>query len=204
MDIQLNLINQSQDVNNSSYVIFQQNVAENFGELAIAWVTVDNLGIGDNHPFAYPMQFQVGAGDAWGNFTPRFNATNGQVFAMVRTNSGDQLQATGDPASSPTEVEIRNSLPEGGISANIYRNGLLLAQKTNVSPSQKAVFEFKPQIFIGAVSQIQQGQVMNSAILQGINTELDLLGLTSADIVITGGGGGPDATPFVFTLTNEV
>ena len=202
MDIQLNLINRSHDVNNSQYVIFQKNVAENFGELAIAWKAVTNLGIGDNHPFTYPMQFQVSAGDSWGNFTPKFNAVDGQVYEMVTTTSGDQLQATSNIASSPTEVEVLNSLQKGGISANVYRNGLLLAAKTNVSPGQKAVFEFKPRIFIGAVSQIEQGQVMNSAILQNVNTEIDLLGIASADIVISGGGGGQNATDFVFTLTN--
>ena len=121
---------------------------------------------------------------------------------MTREASGDELRITGDPASSPTEVEVRNSLSQGAISANIYRNGLLLAQKTNISPAQKAVFEFKPRIFIGAVSQIEQGQVLNSAILQSVNTELDLLAISSADIVITGGGGGQDATPFVFSLVN--
>ncbi len=202
MDIQLNLINRSDDVNNSSYVIFQKNVAENFGELAIAWRVVKNLGIGDNHPFTYPMQFQVSGGDAWGNFTPMLAATNGQVFAMRREASGDVLRSTGDSASSPTEVEVQNRLPQGAISVNIYRNGLLLAQKTNISPAQKAVFEFKPRIFIGAVSQIEQGQVLNSAILQSVNTEIDLLGISSADIVITGGGGGENSTRFNFSIMN--
>ncbi len=204
MDIQLNLINNSQDVNNSQYVIFQKNVAENFGEIAIAWIVVSNLGITDNHPFTYPMQFQVSGGDAWGNFTPKYNATNGEVYEMVRAQSGDELQKSSKSASSPTEVEVLNSLETGGISANIFRNGLLLAAKTNISPSQKAVFEFKPRIFIGAVSQVEQGQVMNSAILQNINTEIDLLGITGADIVITGGGGDEAATKFVFSLTNVI
>ena len=45
---------------------------------------------------------------------------------------------------------------------------------------------------------------MNSAILSDINTELSLLGIQSADIVMTGGGAGPQATPFEFTLENVV
>lgn len=200
--IQLNLVNKSQDINNSSYVIFQKNVAENFNELAVAWRVVDNLGLGDNHPFNYPLQFMVSGGDAFGNFTPQFPASDGQVYEMVRSNSGDVLRLSNQPASSPTEVEVRNSLEVSAISANIFRDGKKLATKTSISPGQKAVFEFKPRIFIGAVSQIQEGQVLNSAILQSINTELDLLGIFSADIIITGGGGGQGATPFEFTLTN--
>ena len=201
-EIKLNLINRSQDVNNSEYLIFQKNVAENFGELAVAWRVVQNLGIGDNHPFVYPLEFFVSAGDAFGNFTPQMQAFDGQAFDMVRTTSGDVLRLSPTPASSITEVEVRNQLPNGGISANIFRDGKLLATKTNISPGQKAVFEFKPRIFIGAVSEVVEGEVLNSAVLQEINTEIDLLGIQSADIVITGGGGGPNASPFEFTLSN--
>ena len=43
---------------------------------------------------------------------------------------------------------------------------------------------------------------MNSAIISNINTELSLLGIASADIVMTGGGPGPNSTPFQFTLEN--
>jgi hypothetical protein len=59
-------------------------------------------------------------------------------------------------------------------------------------------------LFIGVVSQVEEGEVMNSAILSDINTELSLLGIQSADIVMTGGGAGPQATPFEFTLENVV
>lgn len=200
--IKLRLVNRSQDVNNSEYVIFQKNVAESFNELAVAWRVVKNLGLGDYHPFAYPLEFFVSAGDAWGNFTPQMLASDGEAYQVVRSRSGDVLQPASQPASSPTEVEVRNNLDVGAISANIYRDGKLLSTKTNISPQQKAVFEFKPRIFIGAASQIQEGQIMDSAILQSINTEIDLLGIFSADIVITGGGGGTSATPFEFTLAN--
>lgn len=203
-NIKLNLVNQSQDINNTEYVIFQKNVAENFGELAVAWRVVQNLGIGDNHPFVYPLEFKVSAGDAFGNFTPQMTSADGQAYDLVRSASGDVLQLSTTPASSVTEVEVRNKLPNGGISANIFRDGRLLATKTNVSPGQKAVFEFKPRIFIGAVSQVTEGEVLDTAILQEINTEIDLLGIQSADVVITGGGGGPNATPFAFSLANVV
>ncbi len=199
--IKLNLINLSKDVNNSEYVIFQKNVAEDFEEIAVAWRVVQNLGVQDNHPFNYPLQFKVSAGDAYGNYTPQFDTGDGEGWDLVRSNSGDVLQKSATPASSLTEVEVRNALKVGAISANIYRDGKLLATKTNVSPGQKAAFEFKPRIFIGAVSQVVEGEVMNSAILQTINTEIDLLGVFSADIVITGGGGGKGATPFNFQLT---
>lgn len=71
-------------------------------------------------------------------------------------------------------------------------------------PGQKAVFEFKPTLWIGTASQIEQGAVMNSAVLSDINTELSLLGIKRADIVMTGGGGGTTATAYQFRLANVV
>jgi len=64
--IKLNFINRSSDTNNSSVVIFQQNVAENFEELAIAWKVIENCGRLDNHPFTYQMGFDVSGSDSYG------------------------------------------------------------------------------------------------------------------------------------------
>jgi hypothetical protein len=203
VDINLNFINQSNDANNSQVVIFQKNIASNFSELAIAWQVIQNCGQGDYHPFTFPMTMQISAADSWGNFTQQTDAQNGQLFQMNRGNSGDTLGAAGS-GSSPSEVQVLNNLPTGSINANIYKAGKLLASKTSVSPQQMAVFQFKPTIWIGVASQIVEGQVMNSAIISKVNTELSLLGLASADIVMTGGGAGPNALPFSFSLQNTV
>ena len=201
MDIQLNFINNSNDANNSEIVIFQKNVATNFDELAVAWQVIKYCGQGDNHPFVFPMTMQVGASDSYGNYTPQQDANNGQLFAMELTASGDRLVLAGTGTSSK-EVQVLNDLPKGAINASIYKDGKLLAIKTAIAPQQKAVFEFKPTIWIGVVSQVVQGQVMNSAIMSNINTELSLLGIASADVVMTGGGPGSNSTPFSFSLEN--
>ncbi|MDH4320754.1 MAG: hypothetical protein OEV73_04570 [Desulfobulbaceae bacterium] len=201
-DIKLNFVNYSNDTNNSSIVIFQQNVAEDFGEIAVAWKVIQNCGRLDNHPFTYPMQFQVSAKDSYGNFTPQLTAYDGQAYEMIKDTSGDVLSIANTPACNAAEVEVRNSLQQGAIDACIFRDGKLLATKTNISPGQKAVFQFHPRIYIGVVSQITESQIMNSAIIQTINTELNLFGISSADIVMTGGGPGPGAMPFEFKLAN--
>lgn len=200
--IKLNFINRSSDTNNSSVVIFQQNVAEDFGEIAIAWKVIENCGRLDNHPFAYPLNFMVSASDSYGNYTPQLTGYDGQAFDMVKSTSGDILQLSSTPATATTEVEVRNNLIQGAINANCYRDGKLLATKTGLAPGQKAVFEFQPRIYIGVVSQVEEGDVMNSAIISQINSEINLFGITSADIVMTGGGPGKSATAFDFTLEN--
>lgn len=201
--IKLNFINQSNDQNNSQIVVFQKNVATNFDEIAVAWQVIKNCGVGSHHPFVYPIESAVAAEDSDGNITPLINAYNGQAFHMIRDNTGDVLKYFGASAN-PKEIEIRNDLVLGSIDAQIYKDGKLLAVKTGVAPGQKAVFEFKPTIWIGVVSEMEQGQVMNSAILNTVNTELSLLGIASADIVMTGGGPGSSATPFMFALENVV
>lgn len=200
--IKLNFINRSNDTNNSSVVIFQQNVAEDFGEIAVAWKVIENCGRLDNHPFTYPMNFMVSASDSYGNYTPQTTAYQGQAFEMIKTTSGDILQIASTNSISATEVEIRNNLSMGAIDANCYRSGSLLATKTGLAPGQKAVFEFHPRIYLGVVSQVEEGAVMSSAIISQINAEINLFGITSADIVMTGGGPGKSSTGFNFTLEN--
>jgi hypothetical protein len=201
MDIKLNLINNSNDANNSQIVIFQKNVAANFNELAVAWRVIEYLGQGDNHPFTFPMSMAVSASDSYQNWTPQFAAQNGQQFSMNLTNSGHQLVASGS-GTSPTEVQVLNNLPQGAINASIVKGGKVLATKTSIAPQQKAVFQFKPTIWIGVASQVVEGEVMNSAIITAVNTELSLLGIAKADIVMTGGGPGRNSTAFQFALQN--
>jgi hypothetical protein len=201
MNVQLNFINNSQDANNSEIVVFQKNVATNFDELAVAWHVIKYCGYGDNHPFVFPVSMQVSASDSYGNYTPQLDSQHGQLLQVDLTASGQKLVAAGS-ATSAKEVQVLNNLPKGAINACIYKDGKLLAVKTSVAPQQKAVFTFEPTIWIGVVSQVVQGEVMNSAIISQVNTELSLLGIASADIVMTGGGPGPNPPPFKFSLEN--
>ncbi len=45
---------------------------------------------------------------------------------------------------------------------------------------------------------------MSPAVVASTNTEFSLLGIASADIVMTGGGSGLDARPFEFNIENVV
>ena len=201
MDIKLNFINESNDTNDSQIVIFQKNVAAASEAQTIAWLVIQHCGVGDNHPFTFPMTMQVAGGDSWGNFTPRLNAEPGQMYAMSRTSSGDTLQFHG-PATNPAEVQVLNALPRGAISANIYKAGRLLACKTSIAPQEIAAFEFRPTLWIGVVSEAVEGEVIDAAVFSTVNTEISLLGISSADIVMTGGGPGPESRPFTFSLAN--
>ena len=203
MDIKLRYVNHSNDAGNSMIVVFQKNVATDFDNIAVAWKVIKNCGQGDYHPFTLPLSMTGNANDSWGNYTPQLILNNGSLYHVVRDQSGDVFREAG-PASSPKVVEMRNDLQQGAVGFHVYRDGRLLATKQGVAPGQKAVFEFKPSLWIGAVSQLEEGELMNSAIVSAINTEISLLGIAKADIVATGGGPGSSSSPLEFTLENIV
>lgn len=202
-NIQLNFINNSNDVNNSDILIYQRNETNTLQQIVVAWMVIQNCGQGDNHPFTFPMELFLSASDSYGNYTPQHLAANSQRWAMNLTPSGDQLIFK-DSNGPLNEIQVLNELQTGAINANIYRDGKLLAVKTNVVPGQLVDFSFKPTIYIGVATEVEQGQILNSAILSEINTEISLMGIKSADIVMTGGGGGSTSTPYSFNLQNIV
>jgi len=197
--IPLRVINQSNDNNNIDVVIFQKNIAV-FDETAVAWQLLRFTGSGQIKELVFGNTLGIACQDGFGNFTPRLDANSGSKYEMVSSPSGDSLTLSG-PSSSPSEIQLLNSI-NGHISGLIYRSNKLLARRDAVSVGQSAVFQFRPTIFIGVVSGLVEGQVMDSSVLSGINTEMSLLGIASTDIVMTGGGAGPSATPFSFSYQN--
>jgi hypothetical protein len=201
--ITLTIVNQSSDANNSKVLVFQQNVIASLGEYAVAWQVIQNLGRGWSNSFEYEFDLAVGAMDSYGNTSPIVPATPGQLFSVCTDLSGDQIKAVGSVPNKSTEVWVQNDLGVGATSACIYRSGVLLANKTGVAPGQTAAFQFNPSIYIGVVSQwdVKPGQILNSAIMSAVNTQISLAGLTgAATIVMSGGGPGRASTPFTFTL----
>ena len=200
----LNFINRSNDFNNSRVLIFQKTTQSSFDGLTITWKVIKNCGQGDYHPFTYEYDMQVTFGDSYGNFTYPEIAYPGDRFDMTAGSSGNIFQKSTSPAVNPFSIEVYNGLDKGSISTNIYKSGKLFATKNVVSPGQKAVFDFRPCIYVGVASEVEQGDAMDSAVLSEINKQIYLTGIASADLVMTGGGSGVNSTPFDFTLTNIV
>lgn len=163
---------------------------------------IENLARADNYPFFLPQRIEVSATDAYGYSMPQIAALNGQAYEVVEGNAGESvLQLSNTSASSPDEVAIYNNLVVSTINVDCYKGGKLIAQKTILVPGQKAVFKFLPKIWLGFASNIVEGAEINSASLSG-NTEIDLTGISSADIVLTGGDTGPNSNAFEFHLEN--
>ncbi len=199
----LNFIKKSNDNHNSTIVIFQKNVAESFDETAVAWTVIKNPKQLIKYSFLYPSHFKVQASDPDGNPTCTMTACEGQSFELAAEKSENCLKLSSIPAINKKDVEIKNSLETGAISGYALRDEKILAAKSGIAPGQKAVFQFPPTIWVGAVSQVEEGDVMKSAVIQSINKELPIENLSSADIVMTGGGPGAASTPVTFNLENQ-
>jgi hypothetical protein len=203
-DIKLIFKNKSNDSNNSMVYLFQRNLAAALTELPVAWKVIQNCGKGDSNSFVLPLTMQVAITDSYNNTTALHDANPGAAFEVVLAPSGDVLQQMMTVATDPDEVQINNNMAQGAFSGGIYKGGSLLARKTGVYPGSMAAFEFKASIWIGAASQVIEGEVMNSAVLTQANKELSLDGVASATIAMYGGGSGKSAVPLTFALEDVV
>jgi hypothetical protein len=200
--VQLNFINNSEKIPNTNIVVFQKNIGGNsvVPETPVAWMVFPNEK-GLSHSFSYPFESTIAASDSYGKTTSKLNAENWNRFDMVSSAVGNELLLSPNQASGP-RMEVYNELPVGAINAMVYKNGLLLAEKTSIGPGQFAGFAFEPTLYIILTNGIEQGEIMNTASISDINFQFSLLGISSADIVMAGGGTGTDATPIVFSLQN--
>ncbi len=201
--LSLTLVNQSNDANNSTVLIFQQNTLASLGEYAVAWQVIKNLGRGWGHKFEYEYELAVATADSYGNTSPLLPAAPGQLFSVAKDLSGDQITLSGNVPNNTQEIWVRNDLGQGASDACIYRSGVLLAKKTGIVPGQTASFQFNPSIYVGVVSQwnVKKGQILNSAIMSAVNTQISLAGLSgSATITMSGGGPGRSSVPFTFDI----
>lgn len=204
MDIKLRFVNRSSDGNKSEVVVYQKNVLTTMASLSAAWKVIRNCGRDCTHPFVYPEGYEVSVSDEYGNFTPRLLAKNGQMFSLISTPTGARRLIYTGPASVSTELDVVNDMGQGAVDVCIFKDGRLMGVKKSVVPGQKAVFQYLPTLWIGVCSEVVQGLPISSAVLSYVNTELSLIGIVSADIVMTGGGPGEASTAFEFNLENIV
>jgi hypothetical protein len=199
--IKLNFINKSLDSNPPNVIFFQDEKSRQPNEV-VAWKVINDCETNGNHEFHYPMNLQLASSDSWGNFTPQMTAYDGQAYEMTKDSSGDVMQLSSSPSSHHEEIEVRNNLSTGSVSANIYKDGKLLLVEPHIPPGQKAVFNVKPKLRVGIVPNVNEGDKIESATINQVNTEIDLFGVVSADLVLTGGGSGKSSSNYTFKLEN--
>jgi hypothetical protein len=201
LHIRLNFINRSKDTNDSQVLLFQKNEAAAEGGPVIAWRVIAGCKPGQSFPFKFSHELSIAASDMYGTFTEQQPAVNGQRFTLEQVPGGKAL--TADATGHPRKVSFVNGLHEPA-SVNLYRNDRLLAMATGIGSGREVSFQLADSLWIGAVSLIEEGVIIHPEILKSVHQKLILTGIASADIVMSGGGPGSHATPFVFELENVV
>ncbi len=196
-DIRLNFINNSDDQNNSQIVIFQKNS----GITPIAWQVIEHAGKGWHHPFVYSETYSLEVEDDFGNFSNMVAAEPGQQWKAIAGPTGHELVMTDEPTQR-RGIEVMNDISYSPIRAHLYRSGKKVASVFLPPGGARYVFEFQPTITIAVMHNAKEGIWLPEQTEEWHEAEISLLGIVSADIVMTGGGSGDDAAPIVFTVQN--
>lgn len=198
-EVKLNFVNRSNDAGNVRVLLFGQPPSPGLDEVGQAWRVIDNCGPGWSHPFTWPVAVTLGVVDPNGNVSPQLDIAEGQVAEVVAAPSGTLLRIADQPGPSRA-IALMNQLPQGFVAATVFRDGEPYA-RASLAPHTTVTLTFKPTIWIGAAARIEAGEAKGGEAVSTL-TEINLMGIAGADIVMTGGGQGAEARPFVFTLAN--
>jgi hypothetical protein len=188
-DVKITYVNNSGNTDQPTIFVFTKNLVPTFDVLkdGVAWRVMPDIGKGSSSCFVYPIITTVQA--MWGdcNKTRMLDATIGKRYTVLEDDTGIVLVPNGD-ASQPTAIEV-NSLVQvdGGIKAQICKEGKVMMTKNIVAYDQKATFILHPKLYWGIASEIQEGQLISSAVLNTDNFfEQDIEGVLNATVTLTG------------------
>ncbi|MDG1332354.1 MAG: hypothetical protein P8P74_08480 [Crocinitomicaceae bacterium] len=185
----LNFINRSKESKPQNIVIYQSNEASmSHNEIPIAWKVIKKCGVDQSHSFEFNMAIQVAMGDSFGNYRQPIDVEIGRIIAAVPGDFSGDLELTDRFTHNPNEFDVINKMGDGSISANCFRNEMLLATRDYIYPGDSVSFRFSEIIRIAVAPGVEQGDELDPFRFEGINVELNLAGIESADIIMTGGG----------------
>ncbi|MEH0197451.1 hypothetical protein V7S57_17305 [Caulobacter sp. CCNWLY153] len=198
-EVKLNFVNRSNDAGNVHVLLFGQPPSPELDGIGQAWRVIDNCGPGWSHPFTWPVAVTLGVVDPDGNVSPQLDIAEGQVAEVVAAPSGTVLKIA-DQQGPSRAIALMNQLPQGFVAATVFRDGKPYA-RASLAPHTTVTLAFKPTIWIGAAARTEAGEANGGEAISTL-TEINLMGIAGADIVMTGGGQGADAKPFLFSLAN--
>ncbi|ACA86632.1 hypothetical protein [Shewanella woodyi] len=189
-NVEITYINKSMNKDLPTIFVFTKNETPTFDALkeGVAWRVIPDIGRASSSQFNFPIETSVGATWQGGqNKTQVLDSTIGKRYTVSKDDTGVVLAANGN-ASDTKSIDVNNDVNvPNGISAELYKDGKLMMTKNIVGFGQKATFVLKPRLYWGVASEIQESQLLNSAVL---NTdkffEQDLEGVTKVTVSLNG------------------
>lgn len=189
-NVEITYINKSMNKDLPTIFVFTKNETPTFDALkeGVAWRVIPDIGRASSSQFNFPIETSVGATWQGGqNKTQVLDSTIGKRYTVSKDDTGVVLAANGN-ASDTKSIDVNNDVNvPNGISAELYKDGKLMMTKNIVGFGQKATFVLKPKLYWGVASEIQESQLLNSAVLDTDKFfEQDLEGVTKATVSLSG------------------
>ncbi|TRX35528.1 hypothetical protein FNW52_10840 [Flavobacterium sp. ZT3R18] len=189
-DIKITYTNKSMNKDLPTVFVFTKNETPTFDVLkeGVAWRTIPDIGRGSSSSFVFPIVTEVGATWQGGmNKTQILPSDIGKRYTVSQNDTGIVLAANGN-ASDTKSIDVNNEANiVDGVSASLYKDNKLMLTKNIVGYGQKATFVLKPKLYWGIASEIQESQLINSAVLNTDHFfEQDLEGVTEVNISLNG------------------
>jgi hypothetical protein len=189
-DIKITYTNKSMNKDLPTIFVFTKNEIPTFDALkeGVAWRTIPDIGRGSSSSFVFPIVTEVGATWQDGmNKTQILESNIGKRYTVSQNDTGIVLTANGN-ASDTKSIDVNNDANiQDGVSASLYKDNKLMLTKRIVGYGQKATFVLKPKLYWGIASEIQESQLINSAVLNTDSFfEQDLEGVTEVNISLNG------------------
>lgn len=206
MEVKLNFINTTR--HSDLIIVFFQKNKDDFGGNPIAWKVLKNTANGWGTPFDFSTGYHVAVQNEDGAPTPQLAAKAGDKFIVEKQGDSMKLLSAGGSPNGST-ISILNDLPDQTINALVYKNEDIIAKLDGGPSGRTASFDLGTGLWVGVCEdlEIKQGETLPSGTVASINTQLSLLGVKSADIVMKevsqGGHGAYDADKVAFEFSLE-
>lgn len=189
-NIEITYINKSMNKDLPKIFVFTKNETPTFDALkdGVAWRVIPNIGRESSSSFVFPIETKIGATWMSGqNKTKVLNSVIGKRYTVSKDDAGIVLAENGN-ASDTKSIDVNNDINvPNGISAQLYKDGKLMMEKKIVGFGQKATFVLKPKLYWGVASEIEESQLLNSAVLNTDHFfEQNLEGVSKVTVSLNG------------------
>lgn len=127
----------------------------------------------------------------------------GQLVNIEGEPGKIRLSLDKHPVNPAGTVSVVNKSANNDVTLDLCRGLHPLMRRDEFPQYYAVVFDVVESFWIGVSSQkVQPGQVLSGEVLAELNAEIGYQGISSASIVIKGGGTGRNAQPYNFDLEN--
>jgi hypothetical protein len=171
----------------SQVVLFKKNSAAGADDAVLAWKVI-RCSAGQHTRVVVPFSQQIGVFDPCGAHAGLHDAFAGDMFDVAAGEGTPSLARSVGAAAGPNMVGVRNATAAGLLEVVLYKDGRPLCRRGAVAPATTAVFEVLPYLHVAVCPGVTEGGTVDAHAVAGA-TRISLLGLKSADLVLTGSAG---------------